>query len=83
MADVSEFNGGEYGACMKYTLLGEDHQMRSCVLGSAADKMLASQHLSIGDYIRITFKGVKALDGGKRVNLFEILRDEQEPKEKK
>lgn len=63
--------GGFDAECFKYLIDTDDGEV-SCVLGSAADKSLAKQDV-VGRVLLIRYRGKKALQDGRRVNLFNVL----------
>lgn len=71
---VQDFEEGKLGACKKYILVGDDGIRLSCVLGGATDKVMASNSVSYGDRLRVTYMGKKLLPDDRKVNLFDIKR---------
>lgn len=80
---VEPFTEGNFGNCNRYEIMTPDGELVSTILGSATDKSLHDHSIAIDDYVQITFKGVKPLEDGRRVNVFDIKRRKVAPSEKK
>ena len=47
--------------------------------GTVLDELM--NYISVGDFIRVTYKGLKPVAGKNDMKLFEVEKDETEPKE--
>ena len=65
----SAFEEGSLGDCLKYQIETSEGVI-STVLGAVTDKYM--ENVKTGDLIRITYKGKKDLQDGRKVNLFKI-----------
>ncbi len=73
LLSTRDFSEGDFEQNALCYLLDTDIGRQSCVLGSATDKQIADS-IAVGDVIRIVFHGQIEIEGGRRVNKFEVLK---------
>ena len=67
------YEGGEFGTCNRYFLTNEEGRF-SFIGGSAFDKQFERAGITEGDRIRIEYLGKRNIGGGRRVNVFRLLK---------
>ena len=71
LQEVSDFTGGKFEKACKQYLFETDSGLVTCLLGGATDKQLEDKELT-GKILMIIFKGQDEIEGGRKVNKFDI-----------
>ncbi len=71
LLEISDFTGGKFDTSCKQYLFDTDTGLKTCLLGGATDKQLEKQDLK-DKVLIIVFKGQDEIEGGRKVNKFDI-----------
>lgn len=71
LESVSDFTGGKFEKSCKQYLFETDSGMVTTLFGGATDKQLEGEELT-GKVLQVIFKGQDEIEGGRKVNKFDI-----------